>query len=116
MMLVILLFNACYAFGLVFLVCELCQRVCDGFAEMNKTMNQFHWQSYPIEIQRLLPIVIIFTQQPIDFEVFGSITCCRESFKKVSSIDRMIYLKCSYQTIYFEFVFRSSIKHSHILW
>lgn len=83
-----ILFGASYAFGAVIFVCELCQQVCNGFEEMNRAMDQFHWPSYPIDLRRVLPIVIMFTQQPIEFKVFGSITCCRESFKNVSSINQ----------------------------
>lgn len=85
-------FSASYAFGSIFFVCELCQQVCDGFEGMNETMDQFCWPLYPIKIRRLLPIVIIFTQQPIEFRVFGSIACCRDSFKEVSSINQ-IYIE-----------------------
>lgn len=85
-MVIYIFVTSSYAFGLVFIVCELCQQVCNGFEEMNKTMDQLYWLSYPVEIQRLLPMVIIFAQKPVIFIVFGSITCCRESFKKVTSI------------------------------
>lgn len=86
-MLFILFLNASYVFGSIFFVCELCQQICDGFEEMYKTLEQFFWPSYPIEIRRLLPMVAIFTQQPIEFKVFGSIACCRESFKKVRPLN-----------------------------
>lgn len=86
-MLVVLFIEALYAFGLVFTVCELCQNVSDIFNEIDVVINEFDWLSFPIEIQRLLPIVIITEQQPIDFKFFGSITSSRESFKQVSSID-----------------------------
>lgn len=87
MVVVVLVVCVGYAFGTVFVMCELCQQVYDGFEKINKTMGQSHWLSYPTEVQRLLPIAIFFMQQPIEFNVFGSITCCRESFKNVSSID-----------------------------
>lgn len=114
-MLVVLFVNVSYAFGLIFIVCELCQKITDGFNKMNETLNQFNWQSYPIEVQRLLPIFIIITQQPMDFKVFGSIACCRESFKNVS-YNTTSSLECSYGIIYYLVHFRLSTKHSHTLW
>lgn len=89
-MLVIIFFNSCYALGLIFVVCELCQRVCDGFEEVNRTMDQLYWLSYPIEIRRMLTIILVFAQQPVQFQVFGSIACCRDSFKRVSSISQWL--------------------------
>lgn len=85
-MVVFVFMEVFYAFGMIFAICELSQQICDGFEDMNRAMDQFHWPLYPIEVQRILGIVIIFTQQPTDFKVFGSIACCRDSFKKVYSI------------------------------
>lgn len=86
-----------------------------GFSEMNNTMVQLHWLSYPIEIQRLLPFVIMYTQQPIEFKIFGSFTSCRESFKNVSSITNDIFtrniLNCT-----LNFRSRLPTKHFHTLW
>lgn len=83
MMMFYIFVDGSYGFGLVFVVSELCQQVCNGFEEMNEVMDQFHWSSYPVKVQRMLPLVINYTQQPIEFKVFGSIACCRESCKKV---------------------------------
>lgn len=58
-----------------------------AFDDVNDAMGRVHWMLYPIEVQRLLSIVMLFIQQPIELKVFGSITCSRESFKKVSSIN-----------------------------
>lgn len=93
MMYVVLFFQAFYSFGFVFVVCELCERVTHGFNEINTIFSKHTYFLYPSEIQRLLPIMIIFTQQPMDFELFGSITCSRESFKLVSSVDQLVLIQ-----------------------
>lgn len=87
-MLIMLVVEAFYAFGVIFVICELCQRVSDRFEESNDTMEKFDWISFPIEVQRMLPIVIISAQQSTQFKVFGSTVCCRESFQKASSFDQ----------------------------
>ena len=72
-----------YAFGAVFISCELCQKVSDGCEEFNDQIGQFKWYSFPIGIKRILPIIMIHTQQPTVFECFGSIICNRDTFKQV---------------------------------
>lgn len=91
-MLVMLVVEAFYAFGVIFVICELCQRVSDRFNESNDMMEKLDWLSFPIKIQRMLPIVIISSQQSAQFKVFGSTVCCRESFQKVSSISDEVEL------------------------
>lgn len=87
MVVMVLVMDLSYAFGFVYIVCELCQQASDGYEEMNDTIDQFDWPSYPIEIQRILPLVMSSAQQSAEFKVFGSITCRRVTFKNVSSID-----------------------------
>lgn len=41
-----------------------------------------------LKIQKILPIVIQFTQQPIEVKCFGSVACDRETFKYVCITDR----------------------------
>lgn len=82
---VALFFDVSYAFGSVFVLCELAQQISEGFNEMNDVIGQFYWPQWPIEVQRLLPTVLAVIQRPIDFTVFGTIGCNRAFFKKVNS-------------------------------
>lgn len=50
--------------------------------------------SFPMELQRMLPIVILIGQQPVALECFGSILCLRNTLKSVSAVK--IILKLSY--------------------
>lgn len=113
MMLVALLIDVSYAFGFVFIVCELCQQFCDGFHKMDDVIGQFSWLSYPNEIQRLLPMLINSTQQPVDLKVFGSITCSRETFKKVCLV-RHPHFFLFFESLKFDC--RLPAKHSIISW
>ena len=79
------LFNLC----LVSVKCELGQRGSNAFSDIGDGIEQFEWHLYREQIKQMLPIVLAMTQQPVLFKCFGSITCCRETFKKVSK--RLIF-------------------------
>lgn len=70
---------------IVFIACDLGQRMNDAFDEINCTLNRFDWYLFPIEIQRMLPMIKANTQKPVSLECFGSIACNREVFRKVGN-------------------------------
>lgn len=72
-----------YAFGTVFIVCELGQRMTDAFGEISDAIGNFNWNLFPDDFKKMLPIIIQFAEQPVDIEFFGSISCSRKVFKKV---------------------------------
>lgn len=53
-------------------------------AVINK-VEELDWYLLPMKIQRILPIIMINTQPLIYITCFGSITCSRETLKKVKS-------------------------------
>lgn len=73
-----------YAFVVLLIACELGQRFHLAFFDCSEMIGQFEWYSFPYEIQRMLPVVIHFAQQPVDIKCFGSAACDRETFKSVS--------------------------------
>lgn len=86
MVLSMTLLEVIYAFGVMLAACELGQRVQQAFIECSDIIYQLDWYKFPTEIQRMLPIIMNFTQQPIAFECFGSTACVRETFEFVSSL------------------------------
>lgn len=78
-----ILYGFC-GFGLVFSTCEIGQRFTKAFDEIDREIEQLDWYLFPIEIQRILPTIIINAQEPIVIECFGIISCNRDQFKKVS--------------------------------
>lgn len=82
-LLIIVLLEVSFAFGYMMIICDLCQRITDAFEELSETIYQLDWYSFPNEVQQILPIVINFTQQPIEFNCFGSTPLTRELFKLV---------------------------------
>lgn len=83
-MMIILICEICWSFSLIFIFCEFGERASDGFDELDYVIGQLDWYTFPIEIQRKLPIVINIAQQPVVVRGFLNILCTREVFKKVS--------------------------------
>lgn len=79
-----MLIMAIAAFGLLFFTCEVGERATAEYIIPKDMIAQFKWYSFPIEVQRILPIIFIIVQDPAYMGCFGSIKCLRESFKKVS--------------------------------
>lgn len=77
------IFFTSYSFGAVFVICELCQRTTNGCEKFDDTIGQLKWYLLPAKLQRILPTVIMYVQEPISVECFGSIACDRETFKRV---------------------------------
>lgn len=72
-----------YSFGLMFVACEMGQRENLRFEECNDMLDQLDWHLFPAKIQRMLPTIMSFTQQPVKIQCFGSAACDRETFKYV---------------------------------
>lgn len=83
------IFFTSYAFGAVFVICELCQRMSNGCEKFNDTIDQFKWYLFPAKLRKILPTVVMYVQQPNAVECFASIACDRETFKRV----RCIYIQ-----------------------
>lgn len=75
--------DACNTFAIVFIACEFGQRIANAFSEINDLIEQFQWYRFPLQMQRTLPMVLNIGQEPVSLKCFGSLTCCRESLKKV---------------------------------
>lgn len=73
-----------WAFCLVFFVCEILQRLSNAYEKVDDAIDRFNWYLFPQKMQRMLPIIMINTQQTFEITCFGSIACNRETFKKVS--------------------------------
>lgn len=84
-MILISVFDACVVLVSLCGICGLCQRISNAFEEINDVIVQSDWYLYPIEINRMLPTILIVTQHPVGLKCFGSIACNRETFKEVRS-------------------------------
>lgn len=84
---------AFWSFGLVYIVCEFGENLTNRFEDLDEAVYQCDWYTYPNEIQNLLPIILLGSQEPIILSVFGKVSCTRESFKNVSLIDLFRWFK-----------------------
>ena len=75
-----------WSFGMVFGNCELGHWIAKAYEQIDYEIGQFDWYSFPVNMLRMLPTLIIGAQQPVGINVLGIISCSREDFKKVNWI------------------------------
>lgn len=71
------------SFGLVFFFCEFGSRISGHFDELGYSIYRTIWYSHPLDVQRLLPTILLATHDPFVVSGFGNVSCARESFIKV---------------------------------
>lgn len=114
----VVFFYVGYAFGLVFTVCELCQRISKSFLKINAIVDQLNWYLFPKNVQKMMLIISIMVQQSVDVECFGSIACNRDTFKRVSYQTpdcRYLEWPTTLPADHVIFLFRSSTKGIRVL-
>lgn len=90
------IFYGFWVFGLAFFSTELGQQCTNESGKTIDTFNQLRWYLFPIEIQRLMPTIMIGVQQPFVIESFGIVSSNRDQFKKVRTFDWFtIFSRCA---------------------
>lgn len=74
-----------FSFLTIFFFCETAEQITAQFEEINDDLYQSDWYSYPLKVQKIIPTIMIGTQQEISVQGFGNLIFTRESFKRVSS-------------------------------
>lgn len=82
--------NGIIGLTLVFIACEIGQKMNDSYDEVSSTVDHFAWYLFPIKIQQMYPMIIVNAQEPIILECFGSIACSREVFKNVTKYKQIL--------------------------
>lgn len=79
--------------ALTFIPCELSERVSYAFNEINDLIWTIDWHKFPVEMQKMIPIILIEAQSPVSLKCFGSISCNRDLFKRVriTTLNRFIF-------------------------
>ena len=75
-----------WSFVLAFIPCELGERISDASIEAANIILQFDWYLFPIEVRKMLPMILTIADIPIAIKCFGSISCTREAFQAVRSV------------------------------
>ena len=78
------IFYSVWILNFVFAACELGQRFSNAFCDIDDSIFQLDWYLLPFELQKTLPIIVNYAQQPLVVQFFGSYSCSRNQFKKVS--------------------------------
>lgn len=110
-----MVFEGGYAFGLVLISCELGQRMTNAFEIFEVVMCKLDWLLFPVEVQQLLPPLLIIAQQPVRLECFGSNACMRESFKKVDLAMFKIQIDVTLYSVHLTIMFLFSDRELWIL-
>lgn len=66
-----------------FFACEIGQRYTNAYDAVFDVINRFDWYLFPTKIHRMLPVIMIYTQRPIEILCFGSAASDRNTFKQV---------------------------------
>lgn len=74
------------AFVLVFISCELADRISVEFEQICNIISTSNWYAFPISYSKMLPTILANAQEDVYFECFGSIPCNRETFKRVGKL------------------------------
>lgn len=75
---------------MVFIACELGQRLSNSFTNVENDLNQVDWYLLPVDQQRIWQMLITYAQEPIAVKFFGSVSCSRLQFRKVSNCKRIL--------------------------
>lgn len=76
-------FEGFWAFAFIVFFCEFGHHVFNAFDDLNTAIDQYHWYLFPIEIQKLLPIVMVGCQKTSSIKGYGDVLCIRDTSKKV---------------------------------
>lgn len=99
------LFLIFWSFATIFFFCENAERVTGRFEEIDDSICQSDWYSYPIELQRMIITVMMGTQKPVIVRGFGNLLFTRQSFKQVNlrkSFDRIKVFTVSFDDIHID--------------
>lgn len=80
----LLLYLVSWPLATTYIACEIGEQLNTEFSNICELIDQLKWYLFPINVQKILPLIIISVQTPIDLECFGSISCSREVFNCVS--------------------------------
>lgn len=91
---IIMLLYGFFGFALIYVVCELSQRISNAFCDISDAIDTgYDWYLYPLELQRMLPLIMLPIQKPVVIRCFGCVQCSRRAFKNVSMNPKPTHFK-----------------------
>lgn len=73
-----------YSLFLIFVFCEFGERVCSEFNIFHEKLCHCDWYLFPLEMQKMLLIILSSTQQPASIQGYANTQCTRDAFKSVN--------------------------------
>lgn len=86
-MLIVLTCLMFWSFSLVFFFCEFGELILTDFDGLSDGLYDNEWYLYPLDVQRMIPTILIGTQDVISIRGFGNIECTRNTFKMVRPLN-----------------------------
>lgn len=80
----LLIGGSIYSYGVVFIFCEFGEQIHSQFDEINDFICELDWFTFPLHIQRMMPMVFLSSQNPAKLSASGGIPCSRPTFKAAS--------------------------------
>lgn len=74
-----------WSFFAISVFCELGEKISGQFDELDEAIYQSDWYEFPTKVQRVLPIIMMTTQQTTVPCGYGNLPCIRESFQRVTT-------------------------------
>lgn len=94
---IFVLLKSLYAFVMIFNYCEACETFRKYFDGFYDDLNRLNWYNYPINIQRMMVIVIATAQKPAEIVGYGNVLCTRNLFKSVICESILIYINIRFE-------------------
>lgn len=79
-----MLFEGFWATAFVAVFCEFGHRVFCAFEDLNTEIDRLDWYRFPIQCQKMLPIIIAGCQKASCIKGYGGIICIRKTLKEVN--------------------------------
>lgn len=76
-----------WSFALFLISCEIGERAINECNKIEYEIYEFDWYTFPIEIRKILPTLILVAQEKCVVKLFGSNAVCRNTFGCVSVIN-----------------------------
>lgn len=72
-----------YCYGSVSTYCEMCEQITNNFDDIQNGFYQLDWCTFPIKTQRMMIMILMASQRPVEFVGFGNCPARRTTMKQV---------------------------------
>lgn len=100
-----------YAFGLNFLFCEMGEQMSSHFNKIDDIFSEMDWYLFPAATQRMMPTILMMTQQPVQFLGFGNIPASRDTFKNVRLNPHVLNKDFYIHTLFFSQIAKTGLSY-----